>query len=338
MEQNKPKISRKKFLEICGSAIAGGSIIGVSAFLVHRNLTSPEKGFTGSPDFFSGDAFLSPYKPIASFTVPGSIESLELYGENLIVATSSQLYIYDQEGELQNRFTIGNNLRDMAVEGDEIYLLFPSRIEVYNRDGSRVREWEACSDESDYCSMTIAPGTVFVTDAFNKNICKYTAEGSFVRFIQSPEGFIIPSYTFGIVYVDGLIYCSNSGRHKIEKYSVDGDYVGSFGKAGGAAGMFCGCCNPVHLAYTPTGEIITSEKGNPRISCYGADGEFRSVLLDSKTLGGGNKAYDVKVMGDKLFITGKNKVSVFQYDAVTAARTACSSCKGNCPLRKSFGA
>ena len=98
--------------------------------------------------------------------------------------------------------------------------------------------------------------------------------------------------------------------------------------------MFCGCCNPVHLTYTSTGEIITSEKGNPRVSCYGMDGEFRSLLLDSKALGGGNTAYDIKVSGDKLFIAGNNLISTFQYDKILAAKTACSDCGVDCPLRE----
>jgi hypothetical protein len=94
--------------------------------------------------------------------------------------------------------------------------------------------------------------------------------------------------------------------------------------------LFAGCCNPVHLA-TANGEIITSEKGNPRISCYGSDGTFRSLLLDSRSLGGGHAAYNVKVEGERLFVAGRNKVSVFRYDERIAS--ACSSCGVTCPLR-----
>ena len=335
---NKDIVSRKRFLQICGSVIAGGNILAVSGVLFRNRFVISEENtnrkIAGGTVNLRKKAFTSPYKLVSSFSVPDHIEALELIGDNLMVATSNNIFIYDRTGSLLNHFVIGSNLRDIATDNDNLYLLFPTRIEVYNQNGEWIRDWEACSDQSDYCSMAITPEAVFVTDAANKNICKYTIEGNFVTFIHSPNGFIIPSYSFGITYTNGIIYCSNSGRHKIEKYTADGKYIGSFGKAGGSAGMFCGCCNPVHLTYTSTGEIITSEKGNPRISCYGTDGEFRSMLLDSKALGGGNTAYDIKVHNDKLFIAGKNLISTFQYDKVLAAKTACSDCEVDCPLRK----
>lgn len=335
----KPKISRKKFLQMCGSFLAGGSIVGVSGFLLGKSFAIPETSLKGTgrgnAAALRQDSFTSPYKLVSSFSVPDHIEAFELAGDNIIVAASNNIFIYDRMGGLVNNFAVASNLRDIAADNENIYLLFPTRIEVYNPEGEWLRDWEACSDQSDYCSMALAPGSLFVTDAANKNICQYNTEGNFVRFIQSPDGFVIPSYSFGITYTDRVLYCSNPGRHRVEKYTAGGEYIGSFGKAGGATGMFCGCCNPVHLAYTGTGEIITSEKGNPRISCYSPDGEFRSLLLDNKTLGGGNTAYDIKVQSDKIFVTGKNIVTTYQYDKVLAAATGCSSCGvSSCPLRK----
>ena len=334
--QETNKISRKKFLKTCGSIVAGGSILGVSGVLLGERLVNNRSGIKAAENSTNlrKDSFTSPYKLTSTFDVPDNIEAFELAGDKLIAATPNNIFIYDRKGSLLNNFSVGSNLRDIATDNDNIYLLFPTSIEVYNHEGELLRNWEACSKLSDYCSMTVSPEFVFVTDAANKNICKYTTEGSFVSVINSPNRFIIPSYTFGITYTDGIIYCSNSGRHSVEKYSLDGEFLGSFGKAGGATGMFCGCCNPVHLAHTSTGEIITSEKGNPRISCYGPDGEFRSMLLDSKLLGGGNKAYDIKVQDDKLFIAGKNKISTFRYDREMASVTSCSKCNVDCPLRK----
>ncbi|MDR0394379.1 MAG: hypothetical protein LBH77_04390 [Tannerella sp.] len=334
-KQYKRKVSRKQFLQLCGSMIAGGSILAVSGVLFRNRFAAVLQGSVNAGGAgLRRDVFTSPYRLAASFGVPGHIEAFELVGEHIIVATANNIFVYDRRGSLLNNFAVGSNLRDIATDGENLYLLFPARVEVCDRNGEWLREWEACSELSDYCSLTVASGAVFVTDAANKHICKYTTGGDFVAFIQSPDGFVIPSYTFGITSVDGIIYCSNSGRHRVEKYTAEGEYIGSFGKAGGVAGMFCGCCNPVHLAHTSAGEIITSEKGNPRIGCYGADGKFRNILLDGKALGGGHTAYDIKVHGDKLFIAGKNLVSVFRYDKALAAETACSACGVDCPLRR----
>lgn len=331
MASNK-KITRKKFLNTCGSVLAGGSIAGVSAVLFHR--TTRQNVVLQDLQYAEGKPASSPYRLTASFAVADNIEGFELWDDKLIVATPNSVCIYDLTGSLLNSFTIDSHLRDIAVDDGLVYLLFPTRIEVCNMNGERVCDWEACSDRSDYCSFAVAAGSVFVTDAAGKNICKYSADGDFVKIIQSPNGFVIPSYTFGIACIGGVVYCSNSGRHQVEMFTPGGEYIGSFGLPGAVAGRFCGCCNPVHLTYTSTGEIITSEKGNPRISCYGSDGQFRSVLLESKALGGGNKAYDVKVQGDKLLVAGKNKVSTFQYDKTLATITACSGCPVSCSLRR----
>lgn len=331
---NKHQISRKRFLQICGSVIAGGSILGMSGVLLRKAFILPDHTIPDRIRTAVKDRVTSPYRLVSSFHIPDRIEAFEQYGDKLITATANHISIYDREGSLLNNFAIASNLRDIAVDDHHIYLLFPTRIEVYHPNGEWHRDWEACSDQSDYCSFALSTDAVFVTDAANKNICKYTKEGHFVRFIESPNDFIIPSYSFGITYTDGILYCSNSGRHQIEGYTPDGEYVGAFGKAGGATGMFCGCCNPVHLTHTSTGEIITSEKGNPRISCYGSNGEFRNILLDSKALGGGHTAYDIKVQDDKLFVAGIHTISTFQYDKALAIQTSCSDCAVDCPLRK----
>ena len=334
-KENTTNISRKKFLRICGSVIAGGSIIGVSGTLLHKNSLAQGKAI-GQQELRvqQSRAIASPYKLVSSFSVPDRIDCFEICDDKLIVAALNNIYVYDRFGSLLDNFAVGSDVRDIAVENDQIYILYPTRIETYDMEGEWLHEWEACSPESDYCQLAITPDFVFVTDAANKNICKYTVEGNFVTFIQSPNGFIIPSYTFGITHINGTIYCSNPGRHQVESYTLNGEYITAFGKAGGAMGMFCGCCNPVHLSFTSNGDIITSEKGNPRISCYGQDGQFRNVLLDSKALGGGNMAYEVNVQKDKIYIAGKNLISTFQYDKALAAKTSCSACKVNCPLRE----
>lgn len=329
-KENINKITRKDFLRTCGSIMAGGSILGISGVLLKNKTTQQNK----KAMLLNEETSNSPYKLISSFSVPEQVEAFELYEDKLIVAAANTIFIYDQSGTVINNFLTKKNIRDVAVENNHIYLLYPQQVEVYSLTGQLIQLWDSCSELSDYCSFAVTPESVFITDAAQKNISKYTTDGNFVKIIKSPNGFVIPSYSFGITHIDGTIYCSNSGRHQIESYTTEGDYITSFGKAGGASGLFCGCCNPVHLTYTSTGEILTSEKGNPRISCYSHDGQFRTILLDKNILGGGNTACEVKTWQDKLFVASKNMISVFQYDNVLAAQSSCSGCGVDCPLRK----
>lgn len=260
------------------------------------------------------EPFVSPYKDLTVYDIPAEVNRFELYNDRLYVSAGQSVYVYTTEGERINDFTVKPDVRDITVAGDRIYILYPTFIEVYSPQGEMVHEWEACSELSDYCSLAIAGDYVFVTDAENKNICKYTQEGNFVKFIKSPRDFIIPSYSFDIESRNDTIYCVNSGRHLVETYDLNGDFIAAFGGPGGEAGFFAGCCNPAFITFNSQGEIITSEKGNPRVSYYERNGDFKDVLLTNRLLGGGYKAYQVKAQQDTLFVAGKNKITVYRHE------------------------
>ena len=339
MEKEQNNMSRRRFLQVGGSIMLGAAFAGVMGRSLWKMLTNPADIFYDGKeakrmkDELERVQFVSPYRRTFGFVVPDEITALELIGNQIVVGTANNIYRYGIDGELQGNFSVRSGLRDVAVYNDKFYLLFPSRIEVYDKQGEAIQEWEACSDDADYCQLTVLKEGIFVTDAAAKNICQYKLDGTLVRFIKSPNGFVVPSYSFGITNINGHVFCSNPGRHIVEQYTVNGEYVASFGKSGMGAGEFSGCCNPVQIIATEKGELLTSEKGLPRISCYGSDGTFHSILLDDKALGGGHSAYDMRILGDKLIVAGGNKISVFQYDARRSAQTLCGSCTIECPMK-----
>jgi hypothetical protein len=332
-------MSRKKFLRVCGAMLAGGAVAATVGVLQKRSVSN------SSPvDIVPANDSLrvvarkptlhTPYRLVSAFATSGAVEAFAVHGDRLCVASNKVVYVYNRLGTQLNQFTAGEEIRDMAVIDDEtLYLLHPKGVSTYTSAGEQQRSFQACSELSDYCSMAVAAGRIFVTDVLNKNICIYTTDGRFVRFVSSPNGFIIPSRTFGIEAVGNVLYCSNSGRHQVEKYSPDGQYLGCFGQHGTAAGMFTGCCNPVYLSGTASGDIITSEKGDPRISCYASDGTFRTLLLDGGMMGGGKIAYHVRVHDDRIFVAGRKQVSVFRYDPQLAQHSGCAGCEVGCGLR-----
>ena len=259
------------------------------------------------------EPFDSPYQRITSFELPEEINRFELKDEHLFISAGQFVYIFDMEGNKLDGFQVEPDARDITISNTkEIYLLYPAKIIVYSIDGKEIRHWEACSRLSDYCSFTIVGDVLFVTDAENKNICKYTTNGDFIKFIRSPQGFIIPSYSFDIDSWNDTIYCSNSGRHSIEIYSFDGDFISSFGASIADGGYFAGCCNPAYLSFTPDGELITSEKGIPRVSSFSRNGVLNAALLNGKMLESGNKACEIKADVNKLFVASKNKILIFE--------------------------
>ena len=258
------------------------------------------------------EVFVSPYTKETSFDVLDNICAFELADNKIYIATMNSVMIYDLSGRLLTSITVRSGVRDIAVNNNLIYILFSTNIKVYSTEGQEVNDWEACSDNSNYCSLTITSGFVFVTDADNKNICKYTTDGNFVTFIHSPRDFIIPNFSFDIDTWNDTIYCVNAGRQQIETYTLNGDFIASFGHPGGQPGAFAGCCNPAYISFTPEGDILTSEKGNPRICIFEKNGRFKSLLLNNKMLGGGSNAYDIKICNDKLYVAQNKTVSVFK--------------------------
>ena len=280
-----------------------------------------------------GGTFTSPYQKVNTFEAASDIISFDISEHAVYAAQSDQVSIYDVSGAHRHDFEIKTNVRDIAVDNQVIYLLYPAGIAVYTLDGEKTGEWEACSQLSDYCAFTLASEYIFVTDAANKHICQYDKEGRFVRFINSPQGFIIPSYSFDIISINDTLYCSNSGRHRVESYTLDGTFITSFGIPGTQAGAFSGCCNPVYLAKSFDGNILTSEKGIPRISCYGKEGTFRTVLLDAKALENGTAACKISVSEENIYIAHKKTISVFRFNP-TIIEQSCAGCEAECPLHK----
>ncbi|WP_430936306.1 hypothetical protein [Saccharicrinis sp. 156] len=256
--------------------------------------------------------FDSDYKQRASILVKDSVIAFELHGTRLYVAGRESISIYNLRGELVSSFRIKPEARDIEISHKSLFVLYPAHIENYSLTGDSLNAWDACSELSDYTAFTLTKDFVYVSDVGHKNICKYTREGNFVQFIESPDKFITPSHFFDITNKNDTIYCTNPGRHRIESYTLKGDFIAAFGRAGSEAGSFAGCCNPSYIHFDGQGRLLTSEKGNPRISHYNRSGTFNKVLLNHSLLGGGHLPYQLKTFDDKLVTAVKNKIKVFE--------------------------
>ena len=321
-----------KTLKITINILVFALIAGFGYYMVHSMVSDGGKILSGAGN--AEDTLVTPYKRINRFLASSDIICFDIDENAIYAAQSGKISVFDLAGKHQRDFLIKNEVRDIVVEDEQIYLLYPAEIEVFTLEGRKIAEWTAHRKSTDYCSITLSVEYIFVTDAENKHICRYTREGEYLDVILSPNSFVIPSYAFDIINVRDTLYCSNSGRNRVERFTLEGKYIDSFGKAGSEAGSFAGCCNPTYLAATQYGDIITSEKGNPRISCFSRDGKFRTILLGSKMLGGGTNAYSVKVQEDRMYVAGKKTVSVFVFDPDLAAESACADCPLDCPLKK----
>ncbi|HEY0865843.1 MAG TPA: hypothetical protein VGE01_00610 [Fimbriimonas sp.] len=158
--------------------------------------------------------------------------------------------------------------------------------------------WESLGPRARIVSLAAAGGLVYAADAGNRAVVVYDRGGRLVRRI---EGFIVPSPYFGVAAApDGDVWISNPGRHQVERYSPEGERLTQVGSQGQEIGAFCGCCNPGPIALAGNGNLVTSEKGIPRVKVLSPEGRLQALVsTDFNVQAAG---LDVAVDGQRIYV------------------------------------
>jgi sugar lactone lactonase YvrE len=84
----------------------------------------------------------------------------------------------------------------------------------------------------------------------------------------------------GDVAADGSIFLAHLGAHRVDVFDPAGNAKTLFGTYGKELAQFTGCCNPVSLALTADGNIVTTEKTTPRVKVYKPDGTLLAAISE----------------------------------------------------------
>lgn len=163
----------------------------------------------------------------------------------------------------------------LSVSGDTIFAATRDQILVIGKNGKPVNEWGPFEDNSFITSVSSNNKYVAYADAGNKLVYILDKGGEVLRIVgKSGEKFVIPSPYFDVA-LDGnnTLYTANTGNHRIETRSIDGNVISYFGEPGTAPQYFCGCCAPAHFILVPGG-YVTAEKGINRIKILDTNGAF----------------------------------------------------------------
>ena len=213
-------------------------------------------------------------------------------GGAIHVASGQTVATLDADGSTAKALTLGGTAQGIAWDDERrMYVGVKDHVEVYDARGVRLAAWAAIPGQPYVTSIAIAGNDVFVADAGNRQVLRYDTAGEILARIgpkdQSGEvRFVIPSPYFDVrIGPDGLLWIANTGRHRIEGCTFDGELVRSWGKASMAIDGFCGCCNPCHFAIMPDGRFVTSEKGLARVKVHGPDGALQGVVASPEMAG-----------------------------------------------------
>jgi len=207
-------------------------------------------------------------------------------GDRIFVLGDGEVRIHQQGGGFVQGWQAAEGATCLTVgpEG-RVYVGAPGRVEIYDPQGSRAGGFAA--GEPDQPAAITAIRTfrkeILVADAAARFIRRYDAAGKQLGVVGTKNktgSFMLPNRWLDFdVDAQGVIRATDTGRHLVTAWTIDGSPLGAFGRFGmNDPADFAGCCNPVNLAITPDGKIVTGEKMIARVKVYEPDGKLIAVM------------------------------------------------------------
>ena len=206
--------------------------------------------------------------------------------DKILVAGDKAIRIYSDSGNRLGSIELDGEPRCAAPADDgKLYVGMKDHVRVYDAQGKRLAAWRSPGEDAVLTSIAVSNGNIFVADAGNRIVIRYDTTGKVLNRIGERDkkrnipGFVIPSPYFDLAVArDGLLRVVNSGRHRIEAYTFDGDLEFWCGDFSSDWEGFTGCCNPVNFAMLADDGFVTIEKGLVRAKIYDAAGSFHGAV------------------------------------------------------------
>lgn len=203
-------------------------------------------------------------------------------GGVLYVSGDSEVKAFGADGAMRSAWRTERPALSVAAARDgRVFVGEEGQIEMFHPASKTARVWRDEKMLGRVTAIGFTGDSVLAGDAAARAIRRLDQAGRVVNTIGADNnvgGLLIPNgvVSFG-VDTAGVIHAANPGKHRIERYSVDGKLLGHFGKFSfdNPAG-FTGCCNPTNIAVSD--RIYCTEKAGPRLKAYSHDGEFQGVL------------------------------------------------------------
>ncbi|MCA9193849.1 MAG: NHL repeat-containing protein [Planctomycetales bacterium] len=215
--------------------------------------------------------------------------------DKIYCAGSDTIAVYSSAGKELYTIRMEAPPNCLAVGGSQhlspgrLYVAVGNKVQVIDADGSSVANWTVPGDDVILASIVVAEKDVFVADAGNRVVLRFDEQGNVIGKIGaegSQKEFNVPNTYFDLaIGSDGLLQVVNPGMLRTEIYTYEGQMEVRWGEPGTKIENFFGCCNPSHIAVLPSGQVVTSEKGVPRVKLYSPYGEFECVIASPKMLG-----------------------------------------------------
>ncbi len=208
------------------------------------------------------------------------------------VGGDSAIHLYDATASPTHTIELDEVPHALAFGPEsQLAVAFQQRVEIRSREGKLIARHQPLGERTYLTSIAFLGNHLFLADAGNREGIRCDLDGeALLRFGRrgsntDAPGFVVPSPYFQLgVAPDGNLRIANPGRHRVETYNSDGEFLNAWGEPSMAIEGFAGCCNPTHFCVLPNGKVVTSEKGLNRIKVYDALGRFESVVAGAEHL------------------------------------------------------
>jgi hypothetical protein len=173
--------------------------------------------------------------------------------------------------------------RCIAVEGSQMAVGFRDRLWLCDLDGTPQVKTQQIAKDTALTSLAIAgDGSIYAADGGVGAIWKLNSDGKILERIAGGKGggFAVPKSFFPITWAADSLVVAHPGRHRVEQYDADGELKLRWGRRTRGLNGFTGCCNPVSVVVTKSGQFVTAERGQPRIKLFDNDGKLHSVIAE----------------------------------------------------------
>jgi len=244
--------------------------------------------------------------------------------DRLIAVGDSVLKVFEGTGELRASWKTEEPAHSVAVDGEgRIHVGETGQVEVFDPAGERLSVLRDPPRLGRVTALAPLADGILVADAQGRCLRRYGSDGAHVADIGADNrmrGFLIPNGVLDFALDDrGVIHAANPGKHRVERYSTDGELLGHFGRFDGRdpAG-FSGCCNPTNVTVVGHDRVFVTEKAAPRAKVYDGEGRLLAVIAAGDVFDPNCKNMDLAVDSrGRVYVvdTARRQVLAFEPEA-----------------------
>ncbi len=222
-------------------------------------------------------------------------------------AGDSEVKVFDPEGRFQRRWFTSQPGFSLLVQDGTVYVGQEGQLEFFDPSGHLLNTWQDPERLGRVTALGLQANSILIADAKDRCIRRFDRQGGWRNDIGKDnrmKGFKIPNGTLDFaIDSGGTIHACNPGKHRVERYTPEGELLGHIGRFDGRNPEgFPGCCNPTNLTVSDQGWVYVTEKAGPRAKVYDGEGRLLSVIATD--------VFDPNCKNMDLAVDSRNRVLV----------------------------